>query len=474
VVVLAAILMLAVLHARNPARFVDLGRIAIAEKDPLKFDRALAKLRRNGSHDHARMIQGEWHLAEARRGLEEWKSYRDRHALAWQAQNFLEIAGYAAAAPMGQRIFLVGALSDPQLVIRLPAFQGMLQLQVRVQGQLQLAYKEFTDIPVESPLFAEVAAPAGEALVRLREAGALVPLEGAYKLLRTAVEHQPDNADAHRWLAVVCGDLGLFDEALEEYQAVGRLDPADGRPFRQMGLLLQNQLRRGPAMEAYQEALHRELSPHVRAEAAEELAGLQISNGLVPEALRTLEKVPPAYGRRTEILALRAAALWVSDPERHQVEVAQLLDAALANDPDNVACLRLRARVHLAEDQLLKARPLLERAVQLAPHEHEARHLLAQILTSTGETAAAAEQRRLAEATTRLKRELDDLIRLAGRDLAADEPRLRAAQIYLELGNRQAAHLWVRAALACNPHNPTAKQLLDRLEGRASSASQAP
>jgi hypothetical protein len=58
---------------------------------------------------------------------------------------------------------------------------------------------------------------------------------------------------------------------------------------------------------------------------------------------------------------------------------------------------------------------------------------------------------------------MDDLVRQAGAEPLADEPRLRAARICLELGEIQLAQLWLRAALACNPSNREAQKLLDEL-----------
>jgi tetratricopeptide (TPR) repeat protein len=282
-------------------------------------------------------------------------------------------------------------------------------------------------------------------------------------LLHRAVAERPDDLEAHRLLAVVCLDLNTVDEAIHELREVGRLDPADGRPYRQIGLLLRNQRQHGPAMEAYQDALRRNLKPHVVAEVVEELAEAQIDSGLAREALATLNRCPEAFQKRPELLALRAAALWQADAQEHRADVIRLLDQALAAAPGLVPALRLRARVHIAEEEMSQARPPLLRALQNSPHDHESRHLLAQVLTSLGEGKEAAEQRRLGEASQRLKRQMDDLVRQAGAEPLADEPRLRAARICLELGEIQLAQLWLRAALACNPSNREAQKLLDEL-----------
>jgi hypothetical protein len=90
--------------------------------------------------------------------------------------------------------------------------------------------------------------------------------------------------------------------------------------------------------------------------------------------------------------------------------------------------------------------------------------LLAQCLELLGQSQAAAEQRRQAEKTQRLKKELEDTAIEAGREVLSDKPRLRAARLSFELGDHESARQWAIAGLACNPHNEELQRLLRQID----------
>jgi tetratricopeptide (TPR) repeat protein len=383
------------------------ARLAIGKGDRQELEFLAGQMEAAGQIDHAHFARGEWHLAQGRKYLKEVDELHRLHAIAWSMQNLLDAGRWSFEAPAGGRGFFLGAMSDPQLALFIPALSNLLSLQKRAQGQLQLAFKQLSEIALDSPLADEAALPAAEALLRLRETGAVVPLEGPYRLLHHALQAHPDSLEAHRWLAIVCLDLNALDEAMTEAREVGRLDPHDGRPYRSLGLLLSNRAKYGAAMEAYNEALRRELKPAMRLDAIAELARLQASKGMATEALKTLDLCPPDSRDRPALATVRAEALWVSNPQQHGKEAVQILERVLQVQSDFEPAVRLLGRIHMADNRAANARPLLERAVRLAPHDHEVRHLLAQCLRSLGENAAADEQVRRAEQARRIIKDLE-------------------------------------------------------------------
>jgi tetratricopeptide (TPR) repeat protein len=447
----------------DAAALVIQARAAMGRQDHHEFDRLLGRLEGEGQANTARLLRGEWHMAQARDSLQAVERLHNLHNLALSAQILLDATCWGAAAPAAYRTCFFGAMSDPSLVVQVTVFQGLLPLQARAQGQLQLAYKNLSQIPHDAPEFDEAALPAAEALLRLRETAALVPLEGPYRLLRHAVRVRPDDVEAHRWLGVVCLDLNIWEEAMEEARAIARLDPQDGRPWRTLGLLLRNRFKDGAAMEAYREALRRNLKETARLEVITELASLQARRGSPTEAIETLNLCPPELRERAELATTRAEALWVANPQRDQPEAVRILERVVRDNPGFAPAMLLLGRIHLANAQPREAQALLERGLALTPDDHEARHRLAQALEMQGNSAAASEQRQRGERTLRLRRELDDSMMDAARQPLAEGPRLKAAKTCIELGNTELARQWLQSALACNPQSQEARRLLQQL-----------
>jgi tetratricopeptide (TPR) repeat protein len=128
-----------------------------------------------------------------------------------------------------------------------------------------------------------------------------------------------------------------------------------------------------------------------------------------------------------------------------------VLDRALADHPGTAELLRLRARIHLADQEFQPAVTLLQQALALDKHDHASRFQLAQALEFLGRRAEAAEQRRLGQQTQ------DDLAEVArlNRQIL-DNPWDAAAQRRLaaaceKLDRHDLALMWRRAAAASAP-----------------------
>jgi tetratricopeptide (TPR) repeat protein len=309
-----------------------------------------------------------------------------------------------------------------------------------LQGQPKTALVELQHIPHESPFFLDGAVLAGRCLTALKDFAA------AAQIFTTVLAERPDDIDAHRGLATVYYDLGNVAQARREAEEVARLDPRDGRPYRLIGLIHKDFSRIKPAIDAYREALARELTPQARREVRLELAECLAVDGQFAQALAQLEGWEAEPGQVPMGLAIQGTCL--AGLGRLD-EAAHLLDAALRDHPDNSSLLQTRGRVHLDAGDPKAAVPLLEQAARLDPANYQAIYRLALAYQQTGATEQARAQHEQA-------RELKDL--LAALSEANEQAMLRpqdgavrrrAAGLCDKLGKPELAKMWRQAAAAC-------------------------
>jgi tetratricopeptide (TPR) repeat protein len=271
-----------------------------------------------------------------------------------------------------------------------------------------------------------------------------MPVE-AERFLRFVASKKPDHIDARRGLATIYYDQRAWAAAVGHLIAWGDLDPADGRPYRFIGLIYREMDQPKPAIPAYREALRRKLQPHVAEEVRHELAACLTAQSDYREALEVLGTGPASD---TRLAALRGECLWGLG---QAAEASRLLDEALTANPAEADLLRLRARIHLAEQRPRDAAGLLERVLSDHPHDHASRYQLSLAYEALGRPGDAAEQRRLVERTQAQLKQLTDLVHEAGDKPWDGSLRRRAAQLCQELGRSDLAASWNRAAAACPP-----------------------
>jgi tetratricopeptide (TPR) repeat protein len=270
----------------------------------------------------------------------------------------------------------------------------------------------------------------------------------AERFLRFVVSRRPDHVDAHRGLATLYYDQRAWASAVLHLAAWGDLDPRDGRPYRFMGLIYRELDQARPAIAAYRKALRRDLKPRVAEEVRRELAECLTAQSHYAEALEVLGEDSPPDAEAPRLAALRGECLWGL---RRGKEARALLEEALARAPRCAELLRLRARMHLADQQPRAAARLLERVLAEYPHDHASRYQLAQAYEALGRTREAGEQRALVKKTQALLRELTDLVREAGDKPWDGSLRRRAAELCRELDRPDLAEMWRRAAASCPP-----------------------
>src|SRR5262249_29871338 len=108
------------------------------------------------------------------------------------------------------------------------------------------ALAEFSRIKAPDPLALNSQVLGAECLVRLGERRL------ATEALLAVVSRKPEHKEAHRWLAAIYIDLNSADRAIEHLRAWGELEPANGRPYRWIGLFCKDAKRPDEAIAAYQ------------------------------------------------------------------------------------------------------------------------------------------------------------------------------------------------------------------------------
>jgi tetratricopeptide (TPR) repeat protein len=297
---------------------------------------------------------------------------------------------------------------------------------------------------------------AAECLVRLGE------LRLAANALETLLRQQPDQAEAHRWLAAVYIDLNVPAEAVRHLTRWGELDLGTGLPFRWAGFFHKFADRPSKAIEAYRTALQRHLEPSLRADTIRELVEVLLESERAYEAaLRSLDELPKPDRAKPGVLALRAECLRGLG---RADEAAKAAEQAIAASPSLPAALQVRAHLHAAAGQPQAARPLLEKAVEAAPHDPGVRQQLMEVCHRLGDEAAAARHKEALAATTALRERLTSLQRDAERRPWDPAVRRQIAELCLELHRPAEARMWAWAALACAPNDSAAEQLLARAD----------
>jgi predicted Zn-dependent protease len=327
---------------------------------------------------------------------------------------------------------------------------------------LRRALRELGRINDDGPLAAEGAVLAGECLVRLDEQRV------AADVLSAVVQRQPDCREAHRWLAAVYIDLNTRKEAIHHLREWGRLAPDDGRPYRWIGMFYKDYTQQqGLAIAAYREALNRTLDSEAQDAVRRALAETLLeAHADFQGVLDVLDGCSEALQQTVELRTLRAEALWGLG---RRDEAAAIADSVLQTDPDYPRALGLRGRMYLATDEFRRARPLFEKAVALDAYDLGTRQHLIALCDRLDDPAEVAEQRRLLEEARDYRKHLTMLYRTAEDHPWDAQVRCEIAVLCLKANRRDQAETMLRAALACDPHHPEARRLLEQLRQGAGS-----
>ncbi len=120
-------------------------------------------------------------------------------------------------------------------------------------GNIDAALTLLAKVDQEGPLRHHVMQFAGEALHKAGRLGE------AARILTVLVTESPDQAEGHRWLAATWYDLGAFNAAIEELDALIRLRADDFRPHHLLAIMYSDFEQHAEATDHLQRAL--ELAP---------------------------------------------------------------------------------------------------------------------------------------------------------------------------------------------------------------------
>jgi predicted Zn-dependent protease len=172
-------------------------------------------------------------------------------------------------------------------------------------------------------------------------------------------------------------------------------------------------------------------------------------NGQYQEALGHLEVLSSRLpGPDVQVLEARC---WAGLGQFAQAR--QMLDAILAEQPDNGAALRARGETELKAGQPAQAEAWLRRAARIMPHDYLVQFWLYNALNEQGKQKEASTQDQIVRC---LKDRLERLDELTSSELPMrpHDPALRCelGKLLLSLGSEQAGERWLYAALAEDPH----------------------
>jgi tetratricopeptide (TPR) repeat protein len=289
----------------------------------------------------------------------------------------------------------------------------------------------------------------GEALYRAKQ------FRDATRILNDAIRMDPQQTDAHRWLAATYYDLGAMNHAIGHLATVARQAPNDARPHRLIGLIQKDYEEYRKAIEAYRECLRRGPSPAAKDEVLLELAECQVKQQQHDEALQTLRNCPSS-----------AQSFWLQAECQRALgdkpAAQRLLDQALRRDPKHLQAMYLKGMLELEAGQAEAAAAVLEKAVAAYPKEWRPRYSLAMACKRLGDEQRAAEHLELVEQVRRLRDRFTDLHNQAIKDPDDADLRYELGVVARELDKPLLAISWFEAALALEPDHAAALRELTR------------
>ena len=324
--------------------------------------------------------------------------------------------------------------------------EGMLHLH---RGELQQALNRFWNARHHDQTRQLAFSLSGEAFYKMGN------LREALRVLSVAVQADPDNVDAHRWMAAACYDIGAMDHALHHLKRVAELAPDDARPNRLSGLIHKDFERYDLAAIEYREALRRSPDPDHWDEVRVELADCLRREGQFAEALEVLEPceaLPDADALRAE------CRLALDQPD----QATQLVRRALDSAPKHRDALLIQAEIVLQAGEAERAAEFLERAAAAHPHDDLVRYRLAQVYRRLDRNEQAEEQAEIMRELRELGKQFTKLHERAFNDLSNPQMRYEIGAMANRLGRPVLARTWFEAALMLDPeHQPSREALLE-------------
>ncbi len=305
------------------------------------------------------------------------------------------------------------------------------------RAQYRQVLDRLTPDMIAGPLRPHVLRLAGECLFKLGQFDRAEPL-----LIQLVAEH-PDEVDAHRFLAAMFYDLGAPDLALRALDQVVRLKPLDYRPHHLAGTILTDNENFVMAAKELRLSLLKSPPEEVRQLIQGELAHVLISLRDFQGALDALSGIQPSPATDNQ----RAECFWSLG---EVLKADQLVDAVLANNPEHVNSLKLKARFLEDAGKGEQALKLLKKSLVTEPFNLNARYQLLQLYGVLGKNEERATELTEYNRYRELQSRLVELNQQANADPGAVAPRRELVEVCQALGRQKLADMWRRAAEYCD------------------------
>jgi len=249
--------------------------------------------------------------------------------------------------------------------------------------------------------------------------------------------------------------LGTAEAGIDDWL---ERQPDDTQALYLQGCLWQQVQRPQKALTSYRRIL--ELDPQ-RDDARLRLSQCLIQLSLNEEANAHLEYLHLRYPENAEITIELASTRF---KQGRLAEARQLLDAVLAEHPDNEAAMRERGRLALAEGNATEAENWLRQAEKLNPYDAQLLPLLSVALEHQGKRE---EVQVLQDRIQQNDRDFHRLAQICLHELAErpDDPALHSelGALLLRLGYLEAGRNWLFLALQEEPNCTSARTALENL-----------
>jgi tetratricopeptide (TPR) repeat protein len=304
-------------------------------------------------------------------------------------------------------------------------------------------------------LAADTMTLSGEALVYLNQRAE------AENLLLQALTINPEQVDAHRWLASLYYDMGAHDHAAAHLRRITELAPDDYRPYRLLGLMNKDFEDYETAVTNYDSALEREPPVLVKAEVLLEKAQSLAKLRKYDQARTALASPLLQEVKQPEFITMMKGTLaeCLLD-EGKPAEAEPIITEILEIDPQNLNALVLRGTLLQLNNQLPEAAQVLTQAVNSDPYDYTARFKLAQVYQGLGNADLAKTTLAEAEKLKVLREKFSRLHQEAAADLTNVDVRYAMGETALELGRPDLAAVWFQSVLNINPEHAQAATAL--------------
>jgi tetratricopeptide (TPR) repeat protein len=290
----------------------------------------------------------------------------------------------------------------------------------------------------------------GEALYNTRQ------FRDAQRILTKAIQLDPSQIDARRWLAATYFDIGAMNHAVDQLQAVAQQAPGDPRPHRLLGLIYKDFEQYGKAIAAYRQSLRRNPDQPAKSELSLELAECLVHQRRHAEALEALRQCPRSAGR----LVFEAECHYAGGDED---AARKLLHEALRLEPEHLGGLQLDARMAQESGDVESAARTLRRAAAAHPKEWRVRYQLGRVYQQLGKRELAEEELKTMQQLRTLRDHFTTLHEQAMKDPTDAQTRYQLGVTAGELGKPELAADWFMTALALDPDHPEAREALNAM-----------